>query len=261
MFHLNSITVPSGHTATMLGGSNTDVAVRAPGDRLGPQGSAYFIAVSGLGTMYLEDVGGVSGGWGVRVNGASMIWSYGGEGEGAITVDASGNVMLSGGNGPLFTRLNPTWFGQASWSGFSQEAPAITLDQAQAAFDGNGGAADNWQSFTAGKNGFMTRLDVMASSGVGSRSQAGSIRFYQGEGVGGRLLSDQAFTFQPVYTTYQQCNIAAPFAVVEGQKYTYRITIPTETVGWVYTAPASAYPRGRCNLPNTAMVFRTYVIA
>jgi hypothetical protein len=36
MFHINSITVPAGHTATMIGGINADLAVRAPGDRLGP---------------------------------------------------------------------------------------------------------------------------------------------------------------------------------------------------------------------------------
>ena len=137
--------------------------------------------------------------------------------------------------------------------------PVLTLDQSQTSRNANGGGPDDWQSFTAGITGNMARLDVMVNSGLASGSQNGTIKIYAGEGTGGALLASQNFTFQSVYNTFQTCNFTTPFAVTAGQKYTYRLTIPTEPVGWIYTAPGSAYPNGRSNLPNTAMVFQTWV--
>jgi len=144
---------------------------------------------------------------------------------------------------------------------YQMTTAAETQDQDQSRHDGGGGAADNWQSFTAGLTGLMTRLQVMVSSGLGTgQAQTGSIRFYQGEGTGGPLLSEQPFTFQPVLTSFQTCSIAAPFPVVDGQRYTFRISIPILRVGWVNTGPAGFYPRGTASLRNTALVFRTFVL-
>jgi hypothetical protein len=97
MFTISSIAVPSGYSSQIFGGLGANAAAHQPGDPLGPQGAMYLISVPGLGTVYIEDIGWTSNGWGVRVNGGPAVWTYQGGGAAAIAIDINGGVTVSGG--------------------------------------------------------------------------------------------------------------------------------------------------------------------
>lgn len=106
MFHINSITVPPGYSSAIFGGSGGNFGPRSPRDRFGPEGSVYFISAPGLGSLYIEDIGAVGDGWGVRVNGRDdLVWTYVGEGQGAISIDINGNFTITGGTNSVSATL------------------------------------------------------------------------------------------------------------------------------------------------------------
>jgi len=104
MWTIQSISVPAGTSATIIGGAAGQTLTRQPGDVLGPQGAQYTVLVTGLGYLTLTDVGWGTQGWAVLVNGRST-WFYNGGGAVSITVDAAGNAVLNGGVGPVQERL------------------------------------------------------------------------------------------------------------------------------------------------------------
>ena len=63
------------------------------------------------------------------------------------------------------------------------------------------GGLDRWQSFTAGKTGLLTQLELNAGSGLGNESQAGVLQIYAGEGPAGRSWRPRWVTFQ--YKLYE----------------------------------------------------------
>lgn len=136
------------------------------------------------------------------------------------------------------------------------------LDQQQTVGGWSAGSTDQWQSFTAGKTGLMSRLDVNVDSGLQGQAQSGTIRIYEGEGTGGRLLATQAVTFQYGRNQFQSFTFQQPAPVVSGQMYSYRLTIPSITVGWVALNLNNPYPRGRSSrsTEDSDLLFRTYVL-
>lgn len=106
MFSITSLNLPTGYQASIFGGHAGSYAGSIPvGTRMGPEGSVYFVAVNGLGTFFLEDVGQQPTGWGVRVNGGQNIWTYPGEGAAVISVSQDGGVQITGGTGPVADHL------------------------------------------------------------------------------------------------------------------------------------------------------------
>jgi hypothetical protein len=102
MFHINTIALPAGKTATIAQVSPVSGPINL-GDRLGPQGAAYRITIPGMGTINLIDKGNTVPGpatWSVQINNNSY-WFYEGEGQMAIAVDATGKVTISGGAGTI----------------------------------------------------------------------------------------------------------------------------------------------------------------
>lgn len=102
MFHIRSISLPPGKTATITQVKPATASV-AVGDRLGPQDAAYVISIPGMGTINLLDTGNTISGpatWSVQIN-ATTNWFYEGEGQMFITVDAAGKVTVSGGAGTV----------------------------------------------------------------------------------------------------------------------------------------------------------------
>ncbi|MFL6138657.1 MAG: hypothetical protein ACJ74O_12750 [Frankiaceae bacterium] len=107
MWHINSVSVPTREIATIWGGSGTNVAPRALGDRLGPQGAIYVVNIPNVGALVIEDTGPVPTEWSLKVNGGPT-YAYRGEGQINITVDAMGIATLSGGVGTLAVPLVAT---------------------------------------------------------------------------------------------------------------------------------------------------------
>ena len=138
--------------------------------------------------------------------------------------------------------------------------PEPVLDQSQTVGGWSAGGLDQWQSFTAGKTGLLTQLDLNVSSGLTDESQAGVLRIYAGEGTGGPLLATQEVTFQYKLNEFQTFQFLTPALVQAGSLYTYRFSIPQINVGWVYLNLNNPYPNGQAShAPEADYLFRTYV--
>jgi len=117
-----------------------------------------------------------------------------------------------------------------------------------------------WQSFTAGQTGKLTRIELKVGSPLGSASSGGTINFYAGEGTGGLLLGTQAVTFNVVAAgAYQAFVLTAPIDVSSGQVYTIGISVPGTPGPWMYFNGSNPYPGGRSNEPDWDLGFRTHV--
>src|SRR5262249_55690428 len=143
----------------------------------------------------------------------------------AVVTNGASGVTLSGGfsgNGGGLTNLNATNMASGTladarlstnvalraggniFSG-SQEvsdpfvAGPEALDQQQTAATGGIGAPNNWQSFTAGQSGLLTRIELQVGSPLTNGSSPGTIRIYAGEGTSGALLASESVTFAAVF--------------------------------------------------------------
>lgn len=138
--------------------------------------------------------------------------------------------------------------------------PQPVLDQSQTVGGWASGSFDQWQSFTAGKTGLLTRLDLNVSSGLVSGSQAGVLRIYAGEGTGGPLLATQEVTFQYKLNEFQIFQFSTPALVQAGSQYSYRLSIPRHTASWIVLNLNNPYPNGQAShAPGADYLFRTYV--
>lgn len=138
--------------------------------------------------------------------------------------------------------------------------PQSVLDQSQTVGGWSAGGLDQWQSFTAGKTGLLTQLDLSVGSGLVNEPQAGVLRIYAGEGTDGPLLATQEVTFQYKLNEFQTFQFLTPALVQAESLYTYRFSIPQINVGWVYLNLNNPYPNGRASHdPGADYLFRTYV--
>ncbi len=143
---------------------------------------------------------------------------------------------------------------------FSTPVNPAALDQSQTNVAYGTGSSDQWQSFTAGASGQLTRIDLGVSSPVAPQSSAGTITIYAGEGTGGAVLSTTAVTFVPSgFNSLQSFAISGGPVLTAGQIYTYRFKVPSITVGWVW-GQDGAYAGGHCSFnANCDFVFKTYI--
>src|SRR4029077_4618983 len=150
-----------------------------------------------------------------------------------------------------------TPYSGTSWSAVSEPV----MDQYNTKTTASSGGPDWLQSFTAGFTGRMVRLDVMVNSPLVHGPGAGTIRVYAGTGDldGSALLAEQPYTFHSAYPIFQECVFTTPFAIVAGQKYTYRLTVPQDEMAWICVAPAWSYTRGHCGAAWYSMLFKTWV--
>ncbi|HLJ64181.1 MAG TPA: hypothetical protein VKT70_08755, partial [Stellaceae bacterium] len=88
-----SVSVPSGYTSSIYGGAGGSAGPISPG---GNFSGVTFVAVPGLGTLFVEDIGWNNGAWAVRINGSSNIWRYQGFGQTNIAIDISGSFTVAG---------------------------------------------------------------------------------------------------------------------------------------------------------------------
>ncbi|GIH03834.1 hypothetical protein Rhe02_19010 [Rhizocola hellebori] len=102
MWHINSLTTPTGEKGAIWGGNPNAVGPRAFGERLGPQGSAYVVSAGDLGSLTIRDIGAGPGPgqWALLINDKQQCL-YMGEGQLAITVDAGNVAQITGGVAPV----------------------------------------------------------------------------------------------------------------------------------------------------------------
>ena len=105
-----------------------------------------------------------------------------------------------------------------------------SLDQQQSSGGGAGSGMDQWQSFTAGMTGKLTRVEFL-KNGMQSFNVTFEIR--EGQGSGGNLLYSSVFSYISLGSGWNSFNI--PFGsapdVINGNQYTIRMVAAT-SIGW-----------------------------
>lgn len=172
---------------------------------------------------------------------------------GSLTDDAMSPTSNTGAPAMITRAANSSGWGV----GGRQEA----IDQQQTLWTRYSGRADNWQSFTAGKTGSLTRVDLFVGTPLMGGTSPGTINIYRGEGLGGELLATLAVTWSATndHANWQTFSLSNPPAVVAEMVYTLRFSAPLMNVGWVTIG--SGYLRGRTGLSDalTDFVFKTFV--
>jgi fibronectin-binding autotransporter adhesin len=180
-------------------------------------------------------------------------------------LDVAGDAAITGAV-QIGTPGSATSAGSVDITG-STVAPGLTLDQQQLTGGYGGGALDQWQSFTAGVSGNLTRLDLRINSPTGADGAVGTLTVYDGEGVAGTLLTSQSIVMNAVSNTFQQYPLNTPVPVLAGRRYTYRLQTPTMTMGFVasgndpYPGGINAVGNGNGNFDvyDGDLLFKTYV--
>ena len=142
---------------------------------------------------------------------------------------------------------------------YSQPANgAAALDQSQTVGGWGAGSTTQWQSFTAGASGALTQVDLDVNSGLSGVGQNGVIKIYEGNGIGGTLLSTENVFFAYVFT-FQQFPLTVQPSLTAGLQYTIEFSVPTINVGWVDLNINDPYAGGETNVAGWDYLFKTYV--
>ena len=167
-----------------------------------------------------------SGGEADTTSGADCEGTPGGD----VVVDECG--VCGGPGGPCVGCTNPAASNYVPLATLDDDSCTCTAagggepDQGVEDWDVGGGAADQWQSFTAGASGGLVRVDLVVSSPLGMMAGPGMIRIYEGEGTGGAELGAQDVMYEPNLGEFQQFTIDPPVVVAEDAVYTIRFSAP-----------------------------------
>lgn len=166
-------------------------------------------------------------------------------------------------DGTIFDNGNKVGIGTTTPVGELHVKSVVTsnsiIDQQQTVRNGSAAGLVNWQSFTAGATGLLTRVDLGVSSPLDGPS-AGTIKIFMGEGNSGTVLSTTAVTFQDVNNSFQSFTLSSFPAVITGNKYTIEFSVTAVIIGWLDDNNSNPYAGGRSNLNNaTDYLFKTYV--
>ncbi|PRP96421.1 hypothetical protein [Enhygromyxa salina] len=135
------------------------------------------------------------------------------------------------------------------------------VDQSQLESDAGGGGLDEWQSFTVGIGGGLARLTIELGSPLDPQPSPATLEIYAGEGVGGMRLATTEVTLEPGLLKLQAFEFAEPVPLAAGEVYTFRLTVPEQTIGHISYGPGDAYPGGMHNGdPQRDLVFRTDMV-
>ena len=127
---------------------------------------------------------------------------------------------------------------------------SVTLDQSQKVSGGTFGAYSRWQSFTAGQNGYLTKIAVYHYAGY----QKTKLNIFEGEGKNGKLLHSQPVEADG--TKVVSFQLTKGIKLEKGKKY----TINFEKFAW-FVSKGDAYSGGRADFNSKLdFYFETYVV-
>jgi gliding motility-associated-like protein len=135
------------------------------------------------------------------------------------------------------------------------------IDQQVTSFNSGTTGTDQWQSFTCGITGLLTRIDVETNS---CPSYTYALSIYSGVGVGGTLLYSGVFNNPGLCNNWQPANIpvASAPAVTNGNVYTVRFQSTTGMFFVVHTGniySGSYYSNVYGTPASWDLNFRSYV--
>ncbi len=120
-----------------------------------------------------------------------------------------------------------------------------TLDQSQTSHVGHYGGTINWQSFTAGITGKLTRVEFYSRSPLTSGSPvAATLDIRAGQGTGGALLASQSFLITQDVYVWQSIPFSAPPDVVLGSQYTLIFKVASVDRQWWRENNTNPYSEG-----------------
>ena len=124
-----------------------------------------------------------------------------------------------------------------------------SVDQQETASSGRFYGGDLWQSFTAGKNGFLTKVRAYHYN----YAQSGTLYIYKGDVNSGSILHQQDYSASG--TEFLYFPLTTPVQINQGETYFIRFT----NFNWFVTAN-NAYPGGSASKNSSLdFIFQTYV--
>lgn len=220
----------------------------------------------------------------LEVNGSVKIGNYtlplaDGSSDQCLATDGSGNVSWSAkvssntwteSNGDVFRASGNVGIGTDNPAGnFNIFQPAVysneAIDQEQASANtGTSGDPSIWQSFTAGANGYLSKVEMFSSS----INEGGTyiMKIYTGEGTEGSLLGTSfPYHINPSEQYgYKSFTFESPISITSSNQYTFCIiTVAGENFRFPFSDdnPYSGGELSTYNYENgiADAVFKTYV--
>ncbi len=193
--------------------------------------------------------------------GQGRRWLYLPDAQNGATVQAANGLTKTGNTvalgGALTAPTTALEIGSNELRLTSSGAASITLDQQQNAFTGSATLnAPQWQSFTVGRSGLLTRVDVyLAVSNVGNLV----LTLHSGEGTGAPALATVPFSTTTLNFVMMTVVLPTPLPVVAGQQYTLGLSQSSGLHNWRRSV-SNPYGGGRASTASTHdMGFATYV--
>jgi hypothetical protein len=230
-------------------GANTDISFKA------------YIASSMVDALVVKD-GKIGAGTLLPINALSVNGNIDVNNKIGIRTVSPNNPLTVVGNADITERLGiGTSSPQASLHVKTRNSASSTVDQQQTSVSGGTGANTQWQSFTAGITGLLTKVDLYISSPITPSASSGTIKIYENEGTSGTLLSTTSVTYQPILPLgFQSFTLSTASFVTAGSKYTIQFSAPTSTVAWVGTSNTNPYSGGIFQYDvNVDIGFKTYI--
>ncbi len=136
-------------------------------------------------------------------------------------------------------------------------------DAAQLDADAGAGGLSQWQSFTAEVGGGLHGISIQLSSPLELEASPGVLEVFEGEGVeGNRLVSADIEIAPSMLSTLQEFLFSELVPVAKGRVYSWRLTVPAQTAGFLALNISNPYAGGRFETdPGTDAVFRVEVRA
>ena len=144
------------------------------------------------------------------------------------------------------------------------------LDQDQSNWNQVAGGTVQWQSFTAGITGELTKIASRIRSSDGFGTGVGVLEIRAGQGENGTVLDRKNVTF-PASWTLKEFILNSPVSVTQGSIYTIRFSVAASgaqppgggatAAAWVSLSSSNPYPDGRGKNAGVDLVFQTYVSA
>ncbi len=141
--------------------------------------------------------------------------------------------------------------------------PSLSLlDQHCDTVSGYLGLKTQNQTFTAGASGNLDKISIYLGNPNGAASATTlTVQVYEGSGTTGSLLGSQTYSYPAQwgyqYTDFNFSNIA----VVQGQVYTFKLSTPSVSQGFIGINTDNTYSGGVLDFaPSSDIIFKTYVL-
>lgn len=135
-------------------------------------------------------------------------------------------------------------------------------DAAQLDSNAGAGGMSQWQSFTSEVGGGLHSISIDLASPLGEEPAAATLNVYQGEGNTGTRITSVEIEIESVQlSVVQEFEFDDLIPIARGEVYTWELTVPEVTVGFLALNNSDPYAGGRYSADEgTDAVFRVDVL-